>query len=174
MIMIFLFFKIAAFTLVLFLLLVFSGDILSGVPWLPTRKKDYNRIAKLASLRPGLFFYDLGSGSGEMLFHLSKQYNLSCVGIDRSPILYLYSKIKSLFYNRVKIHYGNFFKQDLSKADVIYVFLHPKIYEKLKHKIEINTKKGAKIILAYWPFKNSSPAKISEEIGETTYYLYIK
>ena len=172
--MIFLFLKVAVLTLVLFLFLIFSGDILSGVPWLPTRRKDYNRIAKLASLKPGLFFYDLGSGSGEMLFYLSKQYNLSCVGIERSPILYLYSKIKSLFYNRVEIHYGDFLKHDLLKADVIYVFLHPKIYNKLKRKIEINTKKGAKIILAYWPFRNSSPAKISEEIGEAIYYLYIK
>lgn len=159
----------------LILILLFLGGFW-GTIWLPTKRKDYDRIARLIDLRPGMLFYDLGSGSGNLLFYLSKRYKIKCVGIEISPILYLYSKIKSLFHTKAKveIRYGDFFKHDLSKADVVYAFLLPKIYDKLKQKIETNTKKGTKIILAYWHFKNLSPTKVSKKNNEAIYYLYIK
>src|SRR3989344_8748350 len=98
--------------LILVLIILFLGAFFDA-PWVPTRKKDFIRIAEIAELQPGMLFYDLGSGSGEMLFYLSQKYNIYCVGIEVSPILYLYSKVKSLFYKKVKIIYGNFYKHDL-------------------------------------------------------------
>ena len=121
-----------------------------------------------------MLFYDLGSGTGDMLFYLSKKYNVNCVGIEISPILYLYSKIKSLFYDKVKICYGNFFKYDLSKTDVIYVFLEPKLYDKLKEKINNELKNDSKIILACWPFKESTPIRTDKKKSKIPYYLYKK
>ena len=159
--------------LILLLILVFIGAYW-GTPWIPTSKGDFDRIAKLARLQPKILFYDLGSGTAEMLFYLSKKYNINCVGIEISPLLFLYSKIKSLFFPKVKIKYGDFYRYDLSSADVIYVFLHPKIYGKLKDKIDKNTKKGTKIILSCWPFQDWEPVKISKKNNGITYYLYIK
>ena len=159
--------------LILILVFLFFGAFFEA-PWLPTRKKNYDRIADLAQLQPNIVFYDLGSGSGEMLFYLSKKYNVNCVGIEISPLLFLYSKIKSLFFRKVKIKYGNFYRYDLSQADVIYVFLHPKTYDKLKNKIDNNTKNGAKIIIAAWPFKTSNPTNISKKEHRIPYYLYKK
>jgi len=120
--------------LIIILILLFLGALFEA-PWVPTRKKDYERIAEMASLKPGMLFYDLGSGTGEMLFYLSRRYDINCVGIEISPILYLYSKIKSFFYKKVKILYGNFYRHDLSKANVIYIFLMPKNFDKLKKEI---------------------------------------
>lgn len=157
---------------ILFYLIFFLGALFEA-PWLPTTKKDFDRIAKLAGLQPGMLFYDLGSGSGELLFYLSKKYGVNCVGIEISPFLYLYSKIKSLFFRKVKIKYGNFYKYDLSEADVVYVFLFPKTYHKLKTKISSGLKTGTRIVLSYWPFKDREPAQISEKENSITYYLYI-
>ncbi len=156
-----------------FLILIFFGA-LWGVPWLPTKKEDYDRIAKLANLKPGVSFYDIGSGTGDMLFYLSKKYNVNCVGIEISPILYFYSKIKSLFYKKVDIRYGNFFLHNLSNADVVYAFLYPKLYDKLKRKINSDLKNNSEIILAYWPFEKLKPIRTSKEEYRTTYYLYTK
>ena len=153
--------------------LIFLGAFW-GIIWFPTKKEDYDRIAELANLKPGLFFYDLGSGTGDMLFYLSKKYNINCVGIEISPLLYLYSKIRSLFCNGVKIHYGNFFKYNISKADIVYVFLHPDLYIKLKEKINNELKNNSKIILACWPFQKSIPISISKKERRVTYYLYKK
>ncbi|MDP3052123.1 MAG: class I SAM-dependent methyltransferase, partial [bacterium] len=160
------------FLILILFCLIFLGALFEA-PWVPTRKKDFDRIAKLASLRPDMLFYDLGSGSGEMLFYLSKKYDVNCVGIEISPLLYLYSKIKSLFFSKVKIRYGNFYKYDLSKADVVYVFLMPKTYHKLKVKISSELKEGAMVILSCWPFEDCKPTKINEKENSITYYLYI-
>ena len=160
-----------------FFILVFSLLLLGSLfeaPWVPTRKKDYERIAEMIKIQPGMLFYDLGSGTGEILFYLSRKYDINCVGIEISPILYLYSKIKSLFYKKVKILYGNFYKHDLSKADVIYVFLMPKTYDKLKRKIGMELKKDSKIIVSCWPIENCSPISISKKEHSIPYYLYKK
>jgi len=161
------------FLFFILIILIFFG-VFWGVGWFPTKKEDYDRIAELVHLKPGVIFYDLGSGTGDMLFYLSKKYNINCVGIEISPLLYLYSKIRSLFHNRVKIFYGNFFKHDLSKADIIYVFLYPKLYDKLKEKINNEEKNDSKIITAAWPFKTSTPISISKKERGVTYYLYKK
>jgi SAM-dependent methyltransferase len=166
------------YSLILFLILL-SFSLLSlgaffDAPWVPTRKKDFERVAKMAKLQPGMSFYDLGSGTGEMLFHLSDKYKVNCVGIEISPILYLYSKAKSLFYKRVKIIYGDFYRHDISKADIIYVFLMPKSFNKLKRKISKELKENSKIIMSSWPLQNFNPTQISKKNSRITYYLYKK
>lgn len=156
-------------------LFLFIVGGLWGALWIPTKKRDYERIAKLIDLRPGMSFYDLGSGTGDLLFYFSKNRGVQCVGIEVSPILYLYSKIKSLFFKNVEIRYGNFFNHDLSKADIIYTFLHPKMYGRLKNKMDTGIRKDSTLILlSTWPFKDVSPLKISEKNKEATYYLYRK
>jgi len=151
---------------------IFAGSYFDAM-WLPTKRANYDRIAKLSQLKPGMVFYDIGSGSANMLFYLSKKYNADCVGIEIAPFWYLYSKIKSLFYKKVKIKYGNFYKYNLSSADVVYAFLLPKNYSKIKNKTDKELKMGAKLVLSSWPFENSKPIKIDVEGTLTAYYLYI-
>jgi len=156
---------------VLLILFIFGG--FWGVIWIPTRKKDYERIVKIAAPKPNDVFYDLGSGSGDLLFYLAKRYDIRCVGIEISPIFYFYSKIRSLFYyKKVKIIYGDFFKHDISKADIIYAFLIPNMYKKLEAKIKKDAKEKARIVLVAWPFDNVPSTSSSCEKGEVSYYLY--
>jgi len=161
------------FLFIILLILLFFGAFWR-VPWIPTKKEDYERIAKLADLRENVVFYDLGSGTGGVLFYFAKKYRANCVGIEISPLLYLYSKIKSLLQKRVKILYGDFFHHDLSKADVVFIFGHPKIYKKLKEKLVKELKEEAKIIVACWPFENARPICVSKKKFGITYYLYKK
>ena len=156
------------------ILISFATGALLGAIWVPTKKKDYERIAKLINIKSGTTLYDLGSGTGELLFYLAKKYNIECVGIEISPLLFLYSKVKSIFYKNVEIKYGNLFRSNLSEADVIYAFLLPKTYDKLKERIRKSSKKNALIILAAWPFERIEPDRISNEANKTSYYLYYK
>lgn len=166
-------YQIYIFLALLFLIL-FTGAPIGRVIWIPTRRKDFERIGVLAELRPNMTFYDLGSGSGGLLFYLSKKYGIKCVGVEVSPLLYLYSKIKSLFCKNVSIKYGNLFNHNIAEADVIYIFLLPKLYAKLKTKIVSESQKDSKIIFSCWPCDKCIPSQISEKKGEMTYYLYNK
>jgi SAM-dependent methyltransferase len=161
------------FFLVIFLVLLFLGAFWR-TPWLPTKEEDYTTIAELAGLREGINFYDLGSGTGEMLFYFSKKYNANCFGIEISPLLYLYSKIKSLFQKKVKIFYGDFFHYDLSKADVVFIFGHPKVYRKLRKKFIKELKNETKIIVACWPLENARTLSVKKGKSGVNYYLYKK
>jgi len=152
---------------------IFAGSYFDAM-WLPTKRANYDRIAKLSQLKHGMLFYDIGSGSANMLFYLSKKYDVNCVGIEIAPFWYLYSKIKSLFYKKVKIKYGNFYKHNLSAADVVYVFLLPKNYSKIKNKTDKELKKEAKLILSSWPLKGVEPFNVDERENSISYYLYIK
>lgn len=161
------------FILELILILFCMGGFY-GVIWIPTKKKDYDRIASLVDLRPEVVFCDIGSGTGDLLFYLSERYKIKCIGIEISPILYLYSKIKSLFYHNVEIKYGNLFKYDLSNVDVIYIFLHSKMYIRVKEKINREAKEGTIIIASCWPLGDTNPLKISQKNNEVAYYVYKK
>jgi len=166
-------YQIYILIIILFLLL-FTGVPIARVIWVPTRRKDYERIAELADLQPNVTFYDLGSGSGELLFYLSSKYRIKCVGVEISPLLYLYSKIKSLFYKNVIIKYGNLFNHNISEAGMIYIFLLPKLYPKLKNKIINEAPENSKIILSCWPFDAVNPSQINKMNNKITYYLYKK
>ena len=159
------------FVLLLIVFLIFCGGFWNA-PWLPTNKKDFKRIADLVEMDSRLIFYDLGSGGGDLLFYLSKQYNIKCVGVEISPVLYLYSKIKSLFYKNTTIKYGNFFNYNLSEADVVYCFIKPEAYPKLKQKMKKELKKETIIILSCWPLKGVKPFKVSRLKNSISFYLY--
>lgn len=158
---------------IILLSLLFFGSFFEA-PWAPTRKKDFERIAKIVGLKEGMLFYDLGSGTGEMLFYLSRKYKINCIGIEISPVLYLYSKIKSLFYKNVKIMYGSFYAYNLSKADVVYFFLIPRVLTKVKEKVIKKLPEDTKIIVSCWPIQNCNPIQVSKIDNGVPYYLYNK
>lgn len=166
-------FSILVIFLIILISTVFTGAFYDAI-WIPTKKENYDRIAQLADLHPEMNFYDLGSGNANILFYLSKKYNVNCTGIEISPFWYLYTKIKSLFYKKVKIKYGNFYKYDLSRADIIYVFSLLKAYSNLENKVDKELKRGGKLILSHWPLKDRKPDNISKKENSTPYYLYLK
>ncbi|PIR93278.1 hypothetical protein COT99_01645 [Candidatus Falkowbacteria bacterium CG10_big_fil_rev_8_21_14_0_10_43_10] len=122
---------------------------LSFAPWVPCWKKDLGRIFKLAGLQKGEVFYDLGCGNGRTVFYAAKHYNARAIGVELALPLYLWCKLRHLFYiNRgVTIKWKNLFKEDLSRADVVYFFGLPKsIKNKLKKKLERELKPGARVV----------------------------
>lgn len=143
----------------------------SKVAWVPTKKEDFPLIAKLGNVKKDVKFYDLGSGTGDLLFFLAQHYQARCVGIEISPILYLYSKLKSIFYKNVEIKFGNLFWLSLGEADVIYFFLHPKVNSSIESKIKREARKGTLVISAVWPL--SSFSLLRKEKGKSGIYYYL-
>ncbi len=161
------------YIIILIIFLIFCGGLWDA-PWLPTRKQNFKRIANLIKKNNQPVFYDLGSGNGDLLFYLSREHNIKCVGIEVSPILYLYSKFKSFFDKNVAIRYGDFFNYNLEGADIVYCFIKSEAYPKLKEKMKKELKKETIIILSCWPFKKVKPFKVSKLEKSNTFYSYRK
>lgn len=169
----------------LFLFLIFIGIILltlawssiSLAPFVPTRKKDLERIFKLADFKKGDIFYELGSGNGRVILAAAKKFNIQATGFEIAWPLWLFSEIKRLFFvnkKRVKFSLRDLFKVDLSKADVIYVFGMPDtIKNKLQHKLQNELKNGAKVISYAFTFSDWRVTEKSKpKKKDTSIYLY--
>lgn len=161
--------------IVLFLiLLTFVYACFQGAPWLPTRKADIVRFLRLADIRSGQKMYDLGCGDGRLICAVadaganSHGLELSLLPFSLACIRVFFSKSKS----RVKVSYQNIWNTNISDADIIYVWLTPKVMPRLKIKFENELKKGAKIITYVWPIIDWQPLYTDISEGSPKLYLY--
>lgn len=150
---------------------------LSIAPWVPCRKKDLERINRLADLKPGQVFCELGCGDGRVSRYIAKKNPESkVIGIELSIPVFIFTKIISIFNNpsNLKIKFGDAFKEDLSKVDVVYTFaLVKSINGKLKNKFEKEMKKGAKVLSYVFSIKDWKGKQIVNKPDKKSLSIYI-
>src|SRR3989338_5900462 len=109
-----------------------------------------------------------GGGLGRGVVHV--------IGVELSiaqvAIAWLQSRISGL--SNIQIKLGNAFHTDLSSVDVVYMFLMPETYEKIRPKLEKELKPGARVITYVWPIPGWTPDVVDEAEGSQKIYLFIK
>jgi hypothetical protein len=147
----------------------------SLAPWVPAWNKDLKRVAKLADMKEGEVFYELGSGDGRVCRYISRNCNVRSVGIELALTLVVYCWIHKAICRDKNLTYrcANLFKTDLSEADVVYLFALPRSIEKLKHKLQKELKPGSRVISYTFPIHNWEPTEIDKpEKDAMAIYLY--
>ncbi|MDX9893343.1 MAG: hypothetical protein RB292_02915 [Patescibacteria group bacterium] len=151
------------------------GGILAA-PWVPLWKKDVVRMLTLAETKPGELVYDLGAGDGRMLIIAAKQFQAKAVGFEIAVLPYLLGYIKIILNglrSKVSLKYRNFFKIDLSQADVILTFLTPPAMEKLKPKLQQEIKPTCRVVSYAFKIPGWEPVKIDKpDNSSAAVYLY--
>ncbi|MEK7139048.1 MAG: hypothetical protein AAB799_02615 [Patescibacteria group bacterium] len=144
-----------------------------AAPWFPTRSSDIGRLLKLADVKTGQKFYDLGCGDGRIIMAAAKQGAVA-EGFEISLLPYLMAQVRLAFCVNTKaaVSYKNFWNRNLSDADIVYFFLMPKIYPKLRSKLEKELKPGTKVISYAWPMEGWQPTAIDRSEGKLPLYLY--
>ena len=137
---------------VLLVLITATIGGLSAAPWVPTKGKDVGRMIDLAEIKGGDKVYDLGCGDGRLVFASCKR-GANAIGIEIFVLPYLYAKIKSFFIAGSSIKYGNFFRQDISDANAVFIFLMEKSYHKILKKFNEELKPGTRVVIYCWPIK---------------------
>lgn len=147
---------------------------MSGAPWVPTWRKDIERIQGLLKLQPGEKCYELGCGDARVTVALARMTGAKVVGIELSAIQYLVARIR-VALSRVataSVRFGNVFSKDLSDADAIYLFLMPETYAKLAPKFERELRPGTRVASYVWPIPGWEPVEVSEASDRLKIYLY--
>jgi precorrin-6B methylase 2 len=151
---------------------------ISFAPWVPTKKSDVSRALNLAQIEEGQIIYDLGCGTGTVLLEMAKKYSIKAVGFELSWPLYLVCLIKrklGRFKGSLVFKMKNFFKQDLSGADIIYIFGMPSVIsKKLRPKLEKELKSGTKVISYVFPIEGWKYSAADQTKDRHPIYLYIK
>jgi SAM-dependent methyltransferase len=153
------------------ILLAFLGTFAyagkSAAPWF-----DIDRFLKLAEFKPGMKFYDLGCGDGKLVFAASRA-GAQASGYEISLLPYLIAKAKSFFIKDTSIQFKNFWNANLSDADIVYLFLTPKVNPKAKEKLERELKPGSRVVAYTWPIEGWQAEKEDFASGQPSIYLYI-
>ena len=141
---------------------------ISAAPFVPSNRKRRSIMMKLANIGNQDIVYDLGCGDGRFVFEASKKAK-KAIGYELSIPLYLLGKIRSLFYKKkAKIRFGDFFKQDLSDADIIFCYLMPKAIQRFYKELWPTLKPGTRFITNQFPIKNLQPVQTKDKV-----YMYI-
>lgn len=136
-------------------LLFFNLSLIFGAPFVPTPVKVVERMLKLVGLKPGEVLYDLGSGDGRILIWAAQNYDIKAVGYEINPFLVYLSRQKTRklgLHEKIKIRWGNFFRKNLSDADVILIYLFQVTNNFLEKKFLSELKPGTQIVSLSFTF----------------------
>jgi len=156
--------------LVLPILATFAYAGVRGAPWVPTWRRDVERCVKLAQLRSGERFYDLGCGDGRLV-RTAADAGAIAIGFECSLLPYVLAKLR--VGRRGSVRYADLWNADLSDADVVYCFLLPKVYPKLREKLERECRPGTRVILYVWPMEGWTVDAVSVAKGRPKLYRHI-
>ena len=122
--------------------------------FIPLPRDTIRQMLKLAKVRSSDVLYDLGAGDGRVAIIAAKEFGCNAVGIEKDRILYWLARRNAAgLGKRVRIIRGDFFKQDISDASVVAIYLSGKLNEQLKAKLKRELKKGTRIVSASHVFK---------------------
>lgn len=135
--------------------------MIAGAPFVPTEMVQVERMLTAVELKPGMKVYDLGSGDGRLVHKAAKDYGANAVGYEFSPLVWAWAKFLSLFWwrSKAKLKFGNFWKKDLSDADVIFCYLLTHSMKRMKEHLLPQLKPGALIVSHAFVIEGVEPWK---------------
>jgi ribosomal protein L11 methylase PrmA len=120
-----------------------------GAPWVPTSMVTVHQMMELADIQPDETIYDLGCGDGRIIVTAAQKYHARAVGIELDPLRWLWCQVLITLLglrDRVEVRLGDFFRQDLSQADVVACYLLPDTNKKLQKKLLQELKPGTRVV----------------------------
>jgi hypothetical protein len=158
----------------LMLALFYWSNFLTRVPYYPSTEVVWSEIADLLPSDQAANVLEIGSGFGGFCLFIKKpKPDSTVVGVELSPIIWLYSHIRQLIL-KIDCQFlrQDYRRMDFAKQDLIFAFLSPAAMPALYLQAKKQMKSGA--ILASYCFEipcaqNESVEEIEISYGKTLY-----
>jgi hypothetical protein len=149
----------------------------SVAPFIPSPPDVVRKMLEVAEVGQDDVLYDLGCGDGRILLMAVQEFKVKkAVGFDLNKTFCdtITKKVGELhLQDRIQAINENFFLADLSPATVITLYLTTSGNEKLKPKLESESKPGTRIVSHDFPIKGWIPSGAEPHIFNThSLYLY--
>jgi ubiquinone/menaquinone biosynthesis C-methylase UbiE len=149
------------------------------VGFVPTPPSAVERMVEMAVIRPGDLVYDLGCGDGRIVIAAAKQQKIKAVGVDIDPERVAESRENvrvAGLESSVEIRQADVFDLDLSEADVVFLYLTPRLNARLMPQLR-KLKPGARIISYEFDMGAAKPVEVVREkfdqYGEQKIYKWV-
>ena len=149
------------------------------VGFVPTPMAAVERMIAMADIKTGELVYDLGCGDGRIVVAAAQRYGVKAVGVDINPERVVESRANAVtagVENLVSIRQADIFTLDLSEADVVFLYLTPRLNERLMPQLR-KLKPGSRIISYEFDMGNAKPVELVRErfdgYGEQRIYKWV-
>ena len=136
-----------------------------GLPSKPTKPDRIRKALQLVKLQSNEVLYDLGAGDGRVLLIAAREFGAQAVGIEIGPVqcaLVWLRTIASGFGERIQIKLENYYKADLSGADVVYIYATSQEVLKLAPLLEKKMKPGSRVVSISADFPEWEPSTFDD------------
>jgi precorrin-6B methylase 2 len=141
------------------------------VPYVPTPQDVVDRMLDMAKLAKNDFHMDLGSGDGRIAITAAKRGARS-IGVDLNPtrIAEANENAKNAgVTDRVTFIQGNLFEQDISKANVLTMYLLQGVNLQLRPKILADLQPGSRVVSHAFSMNEWEPDQHVNMTGRNLY-----
>ncbi len=142
-----------------------------GAGYQPTPPRVVRRMLDLAELHSGDTLFDLGAGTGAIVFAAARTYGAKAVGVEVEPLRVLILRLRLWWggpRDRVRFVWGNIFETDLRTAQVVAVFLWPGAMERLRPILERELSPGSRVVSHWHPILAWTP-----EVADPALKVYL-
>ncbi len=144
---------------------------------MPSSHKAYNAMMTLAEETGTGTVVDLGSGWGNFVIRMAKQYpQRQVIGYELSLLPWLCSNLlKKVFsLQNLTLYRQDFYKAELCKKSVLVCYLFPEAMEKIKHKLLTEQHQIDFLISNNFALPSSKPEKVLKlnDFYHSPIYLY--
>jgi len=141
------------------------------IHYVPTPQEVVDKMLELVEVKKDDLVYDLGCGDGRIVVTAAKRYGCKAVGYDIDP-----QRVKESLENvkknnvghLVRIEEKDIFTLDLSKANVITLYLLPSLNVKLIPQLE-KLKPGSRIVSHDFRMRGVKPDKVVKLTSDDDY-----
>jgi len=140
---------IGLFVLALALAYFVFASFVFGAGYQPTPRRAVEVMLRFGEVGPRDTLYDLGAGTGAIVFRAARTYRARVVGVEVEPIRYLVLVLRRWFgpfSDRITLKWGNLFDLEFRDATVITAFLWPGAMARLRPKLEAELRAGARVV----------------------------
>jgi 16S rRNA A1518/A1519 N6-dimethyltransferase RsmA/KsgA/DIM1 with predicted DNA glycosylase/AP lyase activity len=147
---------------IIVLALLKSLDLFSvDSPFVSTHSGVVDQIVQSLQLGGDSVLYDLGCGDGRIIARASELHpEMEAVGVEVGFIPYFTAKFLTRANKKIKIRRENIFEADISQATHIFLYLYPRVVNRLIDKIRTQCAPGTVIVSCDFEISSCTPIKV--------------